>query len=91
MDVDEDEFLWEDLIGCEVIREGREELLGTVTALEEYGAQDNLLIRTADDAELQGEWMIPFIEEIVIEVDLDEGIIVVDLPDGMDVCFTPRS
>ncbi|OIO69368.1 MAG: 16S rRNA processing protein RimM [Zetaproteobacteria bacterium CG1_02_53_45] len=91
VDVDEDEFLWEDLIGCEVIREGSEELLGTVTALEEYGAQDNLLIRTADDAELQGEWMIPFIEEIVIEVDLDEGIIVVDLPDGMDVCFTPRS
>jgi len=89
VNVDEDEYLWEDLIGCVVVREGSEDLLGEVKALEEYGAQDNLLIHTLEDAEVQGEWLIPFIEEIIVGVDLDEGVIVVDLPDGMDVCFTP--
>lgn len=91
VEVDEDEFLWEDLIGCEVLRVGSEELLGTVEALEEYGAQDNLLIRTPEDAQVQGEWLIPFVEETIVEVDLEVGVIIVDLPDGMDVCFTPRS
>ena len=90
VEVDDDEYLWEELIGCEVLREGSDELLGTVEALEEYGAQDNLLIRTPEDAEIQGEWLIPFIEETIVEVDLDEGTIVVDLPEGMDVCFTPK-
>lgn len=88
VEVDDDEYLWEELIGCEVqLDDGTR--LGEVVALEEYGAQDNLLIRTADDADVKGEWLIPFIEEIVIEVDLDEGLIVVDMPEGMDVCFTP--
>ncbi len=91
VEVDEDEFLWQDLIGCEVLRDESDELLGTVIALEEYGAQDNLLIRTSDDADVQGEWLIPFIEEIVIDVNLDESTIWVNLPEGMDVCFTPRS
>ncbi|GAV21277.1 16S rRNA processing protein RimM [Mariprofundus micogutta] len=89
--VEEDEFLWEDLIGCEVLQDENDELLGTVTALEEYGAQDNLLIRTPDDADEQGEWLIPFIEEVVVDVNIDESTIWVNLPDGMDVCFTPKS
>jgi len=91
VEVDDDEYLWEELIGCEVLRESSDELLGEVVALEEYGAQDNLLIRTPENAEVQGEWLIPFIEETIVEVDLEEGIIVVDLPEGMDVCFTPKS
>jgi len=87
---DEDEYLWEELIGCKVLRQGSDELLGTVAALEEYGAQDNLLVKTADGSELQGDWLIPFTEQIVAEVNLDDGVIVVDMPEGMDVCFTPR-
>ncbi len=87
---DEDEYLWEELIGCKVVRQGSNELLGTVAALEEYGAQDNLLVKTADGAGLQGEWLIPFTEQIVTEVNLDDRIMVIDIPEGMDVCFTPR-
>jgi len=90
VEVDADEYLWEDLIGCEVRRVGSLESLGLVTALEEYGAQDNLLIHTVDGAEVAGEWLIPFIEEMIADVDLDERMILVDLPDGMDVCFTPK-
>jgi len=90
VETEDDEYLWEDLIDCAVIRQADEEILGTVIALEEYGAQDNLLVKTADNADTQGEWLIPFTEQIVVGIDLDEGIIVVDLPEGMDVCFTPK-
>ena len=91
VEAEDDEYLWQDLIGCKVVRQDNDMLLGTVLALEEYGAQDNLLVKTPDTVEQQGEWLIPFTEQIVTDVDLDEGVIVVDMPDGMDVCFTPKS
>lgn len=90
VEVEEDEFLWQDLIGCEVLLDESDELLGTVTALEAYGAQDNLLIQTPDDADEQGEWLLPFIEEIIVDVNLEEATVWVKLPEGMDACFTPR-
>jgi len=90
VETEDDAFLWQDLIGCAVIRHGSGACLGTVKALEEYGAQDNLLVQTPADADIQGEWLIPFTEQIVLGVDLDEGLIEVDLPEGMDACFTPR-
>lgn len=90
VDVEDDEYLWQGLIGCDVVLESTGDLLGTVTALEEYGAQDILNVRTAEDAEITGEWMIPFIENVIVDVDLDEARITVNLPEGMDACFTPR-
>ncbi|MDX8406935.1 MAG: ribosome maturation factor RimM [Mariprofundaceae bacterium] len=89
VEVGEDEFLWDDLIGCEVFRTDNE-LLGTVTALEEYGAQDILVVATPEDARSPGEWMLPFIEEVVQDVDMNARRIVIELPEGMDACFTPR-
>ncbi len=87
--VDEDEYLWQDLIGCTVADE-QGELLGKVTALEDYGAQDTLIVRTLPEALQQGEWMIPFIEPVIIDVDMDRRHITVAMLPGMDACFTPR-
>lgn len=95
--VGEGEYLWADLIGCEVHQISDERggggsggvLLGVVVALEEYGAQDILTVRTPEDAKQQGKWMLPFIEDVVLDVDLAERRITVDLPEGMDACFTP--
>jgi len=95
--VGEGEYLWADLIGCEVRQVGDGEgdggsdgvLLGAVVALEEYGAQDILTVRTPEDAKQQGEWMVPFIKDVVLDVDLAARCITVDLPEGMDACFTP--
>jgi len=87
VETDDDEYLWEELIGCEV--RDADSLLGTVIALEEYGAQDNLVVKAAADAAQQGEWLIPFTEEIITTVDLDNNLIVIDMPEGMDACFTP--
>jgi len=89
IEVDEDEILWEDLIDCKVYAEGV--LLGEVTALEAYGAQDILCVTTLPEMERQGEWLLPFTEDVIQSLDVDEGRIDVTLLDGMDACFTPKS
>lgn len=90
VEVDEDEFLWQDIIGCIVIDQHNNKL-GEVTALHEFGAQDNLEIKTTVDMDESGEWLLPFIEDVIINVDLDKAIIEVNLLDGMDACFSPKS
>jgi len=90
VEVDEDEFLWQDLIGCTVVDQDGNRL-GEVSALHEFGAQDNLEIKTTADMEVSGEWLLPFIEDVIVDVDLDKSIIQVNLLDGMDACFTPKS
>ncbi|MDX8388363.1 MAG: ribosome maturation factor RimM [Ghiorsea sp.] len=88
--VEDDEYLWQELIGCLVINQ-RDEVLGTVSNLHEYGAQDILEVKTNPDAEVSGEWMLPFIEDVVLDVDLDGKTIQIDQLEGMDACFTPKS
>jgi len=90
VETDDDEYLWEELIGCEVRVEESSRLLGTVIALEEYGAQDNLVVKTGAEATAQGEWLIPFTEAMITDIDLEQSLILVDMPEGMDACFTPR-
>ncbi len=89
VETDDDEYLWEELIGCAVFDNHSGQTLGAVIALEEYGAQDNLVVKTSAEAIEQGEWLIPFTTEIVSAVDLIQGLITIDMPAGMDACFTP--
>lgn len=86
----DDEYLWEDLVGCTVVTDtGR--MLGKVTALQEYGAQDILTVTAGEGFDEPGEWMLPFTEAVILSVDLDGRRIDVCLPEGMDACFTPGS
>ncbi|MDX8392239.1 MAG: ribosome maturation factor RimM [Mariprofundaceae bacterium] len=94
-ETDENEYLWADLVGCTVIQCSGEEgdaerILGIVTALEEYGAQDILTVQTPDHGAQTGEWQLPFIDDVVLDVDLAAQRIRVNLPEGMDACFTPN-
>jgi len=94
VDVDEDEYLWEELVGYRVVTADND-LLGIVDGLVEFGAQDNLCIVTTDESTYaggqSGEWMLPFIEDVVVLIDDEHETIKVKLPEGMDACFTPRS
>ncbi len=90
VEVDEDEYLWHELIGCTVINQ-HDEVLGTVSNLHEYGAQDILEVKTNADAAVSGEWLLPFIEEVVLDVDLEHKTIEIEQPEGMEACFTPKS
>lgn len=69
------EYYWRDLQGLKVSNiEGIE--LGIISSMMETGANDVMVIR---DTESKEERLIPFIQEQVIkEINLDEGWIVVD-------------
>lgn len=68
----DDDYLWIDLIGCEVVLEDGTKL-GTVKDLVETGAHDVLRV-TGEHSEL-----IPFVmDEFVLSVDIEQKQIVVD-------------
>ena len=94
VEVEDDEYLWEELTGFKVVTT-KGELLGQVDGLVEFGAQDNLCVITTGETTYaggqSGEWMLPFIEDVVCSIDDENETIEVELLEGMDACFTPRS
>lgn len=75
---DEDEGYYEhDLVGLTVLVDGA--AVGTVSELVTAAAQDLLVV------ELQsgGQAMVPFVDEIVPEIDLDQGSVVLTPPPGL--------
>jgi 16S rRNA processing protein RimM len=67
----ENEFYWVDLIGLRVVNTAGEDL-GAVDRVLETGANDVLVVQG------DRERLIPFIEQVVLEVDLAAGVIRVD-------------
>lgn len=68
---DEDEYYWDDLIGLAVVNPAGVSL-GRVEGLLETGAHDILRVQG------EKEHLIPFVEAIVLRVDLEGGEILVD-------------
>ncbi|HEV2536882.1 MAG TPA: ribosome maturation factor RimM [Streptosporangiaceae bacterium] len=73
---DPDEFRDHELIGLNVRTSGGEPV-GVVTDVLHYG-QDLLVVRRTE-----GEFMVPFVREIVPEVDVQAGLVVIDPPPGL--------
>lgn len=71
-EADEDEWYWDDLIGLQVVNLAGE-ALGRVDGLLETGANDVLQVRDGET-----ERLLPFVEAVVKEVDLEAGRVVVD-------------
>lgn len=69
---EEGEFYWADLIGLSVSNQ-QGESLGKVESLLATGANDVLVIRDAET-----ERLVPFVEQVVLKVDLDAGTVLVD-------------
>jgi len=79
-DVDDDSWYADDLIGLSVHQEGfQNPALGEVTGLTTGDAQDLLEIRLSDGREV----LLPFVEEIVPEIDEERGAIVITPPPGL--------
>lgn len=74
---DPDEFYDHQLIGLAVV-DSAGARLGEVTAVT-HGAQDLLVVRREGNADV----MVPFVHDLVPEIDLDAGRVVTDLPDGL--------
>lgn len=78
LDGDDDEGWYEhELVGLEA-RVG-EQVVGRVTALNTMPVQDLLMVTTPDGKEI----LIPFVEQIVPEVNVGEGFILLTPPDGL--------
>lgn len=84
VETDEDEFIEDDafyeheLVGLEVL-DPDGYTLGEIIALEQFPAQDLLVVREPDGQIAR----VPFVKEIVVEVDLDDNCVVVDAPCGL--------
>ena len=76
---EEDEFYHADLIGLAVVRQSGESL-GTVVAVQDFGAGDLLEIRTEGGG---ASVLMPFTRETAPEIDLGAGRIVADPPPGL--------
>lgn len=75
---EDDEYYWSDLIGL-VVNNLESVELGKVTSMLETGANDVLVVRGLGEDGEKRERLIPFItEEVVQEVNLEQGFMTVD-------------
>lgn len=72
-DLDDDEYLTDDLIGLKVV----------TTDGRELGEVDEVLAMPAHDVLQIGEILIPVVKEFIKEIDLDEEVITVQLIPGL--------
>jgi len=76
--LEEGEFYLYQLIGVKVQTEAGE-LLGTLTEVLETGANDVYIVK----GEPYGEILIPVTPETIIKTDVNAGILIVKLPEGL--------
>lgn len=76
--LDEGEWWAEDLVGCTVETEDGEQI-GLVDDVVTGAAQDRLVVRTPDDQFFE----VPFVDELVPRVLVDQQRVIVDLPPGL--------
>ena len=77
-ELEEGEFYYHEIIGCTVVdQEGRE--IGKVTEVLETGANDVWAVKPPEGK----MHYIPYIEDVVLEVDTEKGRIVIDPIEGL--------
>jgi 16S rRNA processing protein RimM len=76
VELETDEYFDWQLEGCRVLADGNE--IGTVTGVMRTGANENLEVSDGEK-----EYLIPFVEAICVEVDLENKIIRAELPEGL--------
>ncbi len=75
--LDDGEYYWRDLIGLSVV-DTADRHLGTLTAIFPTGSNDVYVVQQGAD-----EILVPALESVVVSVDLDAGVMRVDLPEGL--------
>ena len=75
----EDRYYHWQIVGLEVVRPSGESV-GTVVDVQEYPANDVWVVDRGD-----GELLVPALKDVVLEVDLAGGRVVVDLPPEEEV------
>jgi 16S rRNA processing protein RimM len=76
-ELDEDTYYWFELIGLEVYT-SQEEYLGRITSIFPTGSNDVYVVE-----DRQNEVLVPALESVVIDIDLENKRMRVDLPEGL--------
>ncbi len=69
--LEEGEYYWQDLVGLRLVTEEGEQQ-GTVEGVMATGSNEVLICRCKG-----GEILVPFIDDVVVRVDLDQGMVVI--------------
>ena len=77
-ELDEDTYYWFELIGIEVYNT-QEDYLGRITSIFPTGSNDVYVVKNKTN-----EVLIPALESVVIDIDLELKRMRVDLPEGLD-------
>ncbi|MEW9667610.1 ribosome maturation factor RimM [Ammoniphilus sp. 3BR4] len=78
MDLEEDEFYYDDIIGCEVWTDQGNKL-GVVKEIITTGANDVWAVETEEGKEV----LLPFIEECILEVDIPNQKVTAHIMEGL--------
>ena len=73
----EGEFYWCDLLGLKVLTD-KGELLGLIADIIATGSNDVYVVK--NDGR---EYLIPALEDVVLDIDLDKGLMTVSPPEGL--------
>lgn len=73
----EGEYYWSDLIGLKVTNQQQVDL-GEVADVFATGANDVLVVKQTENKQAEKECLIPFIAQVVLEVDLEAKTMLVD-------------
>lgn len=76
-DLDDEEVYWHQLESMQVVNES-EECLGRVDHVMNTGAHDILVVKPGEQSVDDRDRMIPYVEERILGVDLERGVIRVD-------------
>lgn len=87
-DPEEGAVYWHQLLGMKVLSRfgGQELLLGTVSGLLETGANDVLVVQPCPGAIDNRERLIPYVEQFVVDVQLDTSTVIVDWDPEFEAC-----
>jgi 16S rRNA processing protein RimM len=77
-DLDEGEYYFHEIIGCLVVTDEGDEL-GPITEILETGANDVWIVKRKNKKDA----LIPFIDDVVKEIDVEEKRIVISLMEGL--------
>jgi 16S rRNA processing protein RimM len=76
-ELSEGEYYWEDIIGLEVLTED-DRKIGRVESIFPTGSNDVYVVSGGER-----EILLPAIDEVIKKIDLEKGIVVVNLLDGL--------
>ncbi len=74
--LDEDQYFWYDIIGCEI--KENDQIIGTVKDVQRFAIDDFLFITTSEELvkkEYPKSFLIPYIDRYVVNVDIENKTI----------------